>query len=135
MEPRGLRNNNPGNIRYNVRTEWQGEVRGTQKKDKEFCEFITVAYGYRALILTLQNYRRLHGLKTISQMIRRWAPEHENSTSSYVNFVAGYMRKEQTAIVNIDSKEDMCRMAAAISQMENGRQAVMVDVEAGWNLL
>ena len=47
MAARGLRNNNPGNIRLS-RTLWQGEIRPSQ--DRSFCQFRTMAYGYRALI-------------------------------------------------------------------------------------
>ena len=43
--PRGLRNNNPGNIR-NSSTVWVGEI--TPSKDKSFKQFKSMAYGYRA---------------------------------------------------------------------------------------
>ena len=52
MAARGLRNNNPGNIRLS-RTVWQGEIRPS--RDRSFCQFRTMAYGYRALIKLLQN--------------------------------------------------------------------------------
>lgn len=42
---RGLRNNNPLNIRRN-NTKWQG-LSATQT-DKSFFQFKTMAYGYRA---------------------------------------------------------------------------------------
>jgi len=58
MAARGLRNNNPGNIRLS-RTVWQGEIRPS--RDRSFCQFRTMAYGYRALIKLLQNYRRNNG--------------------------------------------------------------------------
>lgn len=67
---RGLRNNNPGNIRLSA-TLWQGEVRPSQ--DKSFCQFKNMAYGYRALIKLLQNYRRLYHCRTIADFIQRWA--------------------------------------------------------------
>ena len=69
--PRGLRNNNPGNIRVVKGQVWQGEITGSRKKDKSFCEFVTIAHGYRALIKLLQNYRRKNGLNTLRQMILR----------------------------------------------------------------
>ena len=61
MAARGLRNNNPGNIRLS-RTVWQGEIRPS--RDRSFCQFRTMAYGYRALIKLLQNYRRNNGCPT-----------------------------------------------------------------------
>lgn len=71
MSSRGLRNNNPGNIRLS-RTLWQGEVHPSQ--DRSFCQFKSMAYGYRALIKLLQNYRRLNGCRTVADFINRWAP-------------------------------------------------------------
>ena len=50
---RGLRNNNPLNIRRN-NTKWQG-LSATQT-DKSFFQFKTMAYGYRAAFKTLQTY-------------------------------------------------------------------------------
>lgn len=70
MEPRGLRNNNPGNIRT-TKDRWQG-LR-PQQTDPAFFQFTEMRYGYRALIITLQNYRHKHGCRTIADFIRRWA--------------------------------------------------------------
>ena len=50
--PRGLRNNNPGNIRI-TKDKWQG-LREKQE-DKSFFQFTEMKWGYRALIRTLQN--------------------------------------------------------------------------------
>ncbi|MBX9055585.1 structural protein P5, partial [Parabacteroides merdae] len=50
MTARGLRNNNPGNIRINGDL-FQGEVRPS--KDKSFKQFTTMAYGYRAMFKIL----------------------------------------------------------------------------------
>ena len=56
-QPRGLRNNNPGNIRNSDATDWQGEIPASKKQDNSFEEFEDMAHGYRALIKLLQNYR------------------------------------------------------------------------------
>lgn len=135
MAARGLRNNNPGNIRYDKKQIWQGEIRGSRKKDKAFCEFVSMAYGYRALLKTLINYRKLYGLKTISEMIARWAPPSENDTRRYAAFVASEMGTDAASPVDVDDGDEMCRMAAAISRFENGEPAVMADVRAGWKLM
>lgn len=130
--PRGLRNNNPGNIR-NSSTEWQGEI--SPSKDKSFKQFKSMAYGYRAVIKLLQNYRKLYNLKTIAELINRWAPPTENKTSAYITRVCKEMQVPSTYVPDINDKATMCAMAAAISQVENGVPAVMADVEMGWNLL
>ena len=69
-QPRGIRNCNPGNIRLSG-DKWKG-LRPRQT-DGEFCQFTDMAHGYRALIRLLQNYRKLHGCRTIADFIRRWA--------------------------------------------------------------
>lgn len=130
--PRGLRNNNPGNIRLS-KDNWQG-LREKQE-DGEFFQFTSMEWGYRALIRTLQNYRRLHGCKSISDFIRRWAPATENNTGVYVRRVCQDMQVPSEFVPDVTDKATMCSFAAAISFVENGVPAVMGDVEKGWDLL
>ncbi len=92
-------------------------------------------WGYRALIRTLQNYRRKYGCQTIADFIRRWAPPTENNTSGYITRVSKEMQVPTTHVPDVDDKGTMCAFAAAISRVENGCPAVMADVEAGWELL
>ena len=129
---RGLRNCNPGNIRI-TKDKWQG-LRANQE-DKSFFQFETMAYGYRALIRTLQNYRIKWGCQTIADFINRWAPPVENNTSGYISRVCREMQVPNSYIPDINDKATMCAFAAAISQVENGVPAVMADVEKGWELL
>lgn len=132
MKPRGLRNNNPGNIRI-TKDKWKG-LRPVQE-DKEFFQFSDMKWGYRALIRTLQNYRRRHGCQTIADFIRRWAPSTENNTSGYISRVCKEMQVPTTYVPDVEDKTTMCAFAAAISQVENGVPAVMSDVESGWEAL
>lgn len=132
MKPRGLRNNNPGNIRI-TKDKWKG-LRPVQE-DMEFFQFTEMKWGYRALIRTLQNYRRRHGCQTIADFIRRWAPEHENNTSGYISRVCKEMQVPTTYVPDVEDKTTMCAFAAAISQVENGIPAVMEDIVSGWGLL
>lgn len=132
MEPRGLRNCNPGNIRI-TKDKWQG-LR-PQQTDKSFFQFTEMKWGYRALIITLQNYHRRHGCRTIADYINRWAPPCENNTGGYIIRVCKEMEVPNSYVPNVDDKATMCAFAAAISQVENGVPAVMADIEAGWNLI
>ena len=66
--PRGLRNNNPGNIRRNSDV-FQGEI--NPSRDKEFKQFKNMAYGYRAMYKILSNYYNKYQLNTIRKMISR----------------------------------------------------------------
>lgn len=129
--PRGLRNNNPGNIRRNSDV-FQGEV--NPSRDKEFKQFKNMAYGYRAVFKILLNYYRIYRLTTIRKMIGRWAPENENNTSAYVSLVSKYAGIGPDDLISYD-REQMIRIVAGMSKVENGREAEMTDVIAGWNLL
>lgn len=135
MKPRGLRNNNPGNIRNSDATDWIGEVEPSKKKDDSFEEFETMAHGYRALIRLLQNYRRKHKCQTISDFINRWAPRSENDTTAYIRTVCREMQVPTTYVPDINDKHTMCAFASAISLVENGVKAVSEEVEEGWKML
>lgn len=130
--PRGFRNNNPGNIRIN-RDLFQGEIRPSQ--DKSFKQFETMAYGYRAIFRILRNYYNNYKLETICKMIGRWAPENENDTDSYIKAVSDYAGIPADDPININDREQMIWIVAGMSKVENGREAEMSDVIAGWNLL
>lgn len=129
---RGLRNNNPLNIKRNS-TEWKGlaEV----QNDKKFFTFVAPEWGYRAALRTLQNYNRAHGLTTIRQWITRWAPPCENDTEAYIRCVCQRTGIPETAEPRITNRLIMCNIVAAMSYMENGVPAVMADVFKGWDLL
>ena len=85
MIPRGIRNNNPLNIRRG--SQWQGLSR--TQSDPSFCQFETLEWGWRAAfyLLTKTYYARYH-LQTIREIISRWAPESENNTRAYIQNVS-----------------------------------------------
>lgn len=130
--PRGLRNNNPGNIRIN-NDLFQGEVRPS--KDKSFKEFETMPYGYRAMFKILSSYYKNYKLDTIRKMITRWAPPKENHTEKYIKAVSNYAGIPADDPININDREQMIRIVAGMSKVENGVEADMPDVITGWLLL
>ena len=130
--PRGIRNCNPGNIRLTT-DKWQG-LRPMQT-DKEFFQFTEMKWGYRALIRTLQNYRRIHGCYTITDFITRWAPNSENNTLAYIKSVCSQLGVPSVYVPDVDDRDTMCALAAAISKHENGVDANMKEVQDGWDLL
>lgn len=132
MTPRGIRNCNPGNIRV-TKDKWQG-LRSVQT-DKEFFQFTEMKWGYRALIRTLQNYRRIHGCYTITDFITRWAPSSENNTLAYIKSVCFQLGVPSVYVPDVDDRDTMCALAAAISKHENGVDANMKEVQDGWDLL
>ena len=130
--PRGIRNCNPGNIRLTT-DKWLG-LRPMQT-DKEFFQFTEMKWGYRALIRTLQNYRRVHGCYTITDFITRWAPVSENNTLTYIKSVCFQLDVPSVYVPDVDDRDTMCALAAAISKHENGVDANMKEVQDGWDLL
>ena len=130
--PRGLRNCNPGNIRT-TRDRWQG-LRPVQT-DPEFFQFETMAWGYRALMRTLQNYRLRHGCRTVADFIRRWAPPTENNTAAYIRTVGNDTGVTPDKEPDITDQWQMVQLAAVISHVENGEPADFAEVHKGWELL
>ena len=133
MTPRGLRNCNPLNIRKTNIRPWLGEVRPGQ--DAQFCQFQDMAHGYRAAMRILQNYQRLYGLRTLRQIISRWAPPSENDTHGYIDTVCHLTKWDSERALQLKQKEQMSPLVSAMSQVENGRKANLEEVEAGWMLL
>lgn len=88
--PRGVRNNNPGNI--DKGSPWQGLV--NNPKEERFCTFKDAAFGIRAIVMTLITYydkrkaRDGSKIDSIKEVIERWAPENENDTIAYSNQIA-----------------------------------------------
>lgn len=141
---RGMRNNNPGNIRR-TNIDWQGEdprdhngvVHGLPD-DQEFEVFTNPIWGVRALVRLLRTYVERYNLVTIPAIIQRWAPSHENPTNEYADFVI--KRTNWPPQIHIDPKdpayiEVMYDIAQAITLFENGGQTYPVEVwEEGMRL-
>jgi hypothetical protein len=129
--PRGLRNNNPGNIRKN-NIVYQGEV--VPSKDEAFKQFTTMAYGYRAMFVLLHTYQRKYGLNTIASIISRYAPAVENHTETYINAVAEASGVPETSHITTTNGDVMIPIVSAMSRVENGVPAELSEVEQGWKL-
>ena len=128
--PRGLRNNNPLNIRHS-RDRFQGEV--VPGSDRAFKQFTSMADGYRAAFVTLATYLA-RGRNTVEKIIRAWAPPTENNTEGYINHVVQRSGVGRNKALTADSGGDYRKIVAAMSHCENGVPANMADVEAGFRL-
>lgn len=118
MVARGIRNNNPGNIRHGE--HWQGLA--AVQSDKDFCVFDYPKYGIRALAIILKNYEKKYGLNTIQKIINRYAPPNENDTDSYIESVAGQLGVGIDDKIDINDKTTMLVLVKAIIRHENGEQ-------------
>lgn len=114
---RGIRNNNPGNIRHNKNNDWLGMA--SAQTDSAFVQFSEPRYGVRALARVLTSYER-SGLRTVAGLIGRWAPASENNTSAYVGAVASELHVAPDQALDVRSY--LPRLTAAIIKHENGVQ-------------
>ena len=129
MKPRGLRNNNPLNIRHNADV-FQGEIKG---KDKSFKTFETMPYGYRAAFVTLGTYLS-RGWNTIEKIVTKWAPPSENNTENYIKSVEKWSGVPRNKELTAADGADYILIVAAMSFVENGKNADISEVQAGFNL-
>lgn len=123
---RGVRNNNPGNIDFNPRNDWQGQT--GKEPNGRFAIFDSPENGIRALGKLLLNYRGKDGepgvgkagIDTVLEFIHRWAPPQENDTGAYVNAVSQAVGVGPIEPIDIKSSAVLTRMVAAIIKHENG---------------
>ena len=127
MTPRGLRNNNPLNIRHNAGV-FHGETKGT---DKSFKTFASMPYGYRAAFVTLATYLS-RGCNTIEKIISQWAPPGENNTQRYITNVVKWSGIPEDKILTATDGADYIMIVAAMSAVENGINADINQIKEGF---
>jgi len=116
--PRGIRNNNPGNIRLGG-VIWLGQkTEGTT--DNAFMEFITPLHGLRALMKLLLNYHYKHTLDTVDSIMNRYAPPYENDTRAYAAIVARHLKVATGQKIRL-TKPTLIGFAEAVVVHENGK--------------
>lgn len=128
---RGLSNCNPGNIRRS-KVRYRGEVHPS--KDAQFKQFISMPWGYRAMFVLLDTYRKRYGLDTLKGMISRYAPPSENHTWLYIDTVCQLTGHRPNDKIDTRKREVMVPIVMAMSRVENGAFAMRQDVETGWRL-
>ena len=115
---RGLRNNNPGNIRGADET-WQGQ---TGVDYGGMCVFESAHYGLRALAKILLVYHNRYGLSTVAGIISRWAPPNENNTVAYIADVCKDTSFDKDAWLRLGDASVLGALVRAIVHQENGQQ-------------
>lgn len=86
MKTRGIRNNNPFNIRKSS-SRWLGKIKGS---DNEFETFDSLEHGYRAGLILLANYYTKYKLHSYGAILRRFAPVKENNLKNYCKWIQQY---------------------------------------------
>lgn len=117
---RGLRNNNPLNIRYDAVNKWRGLVPDDARKDADFCEFTSMVLGVRAAFKLLLHYIRDLHLCTLEGIIFRWAPPSENVTAVYLSFVVRRSGVPKDRVLEADDFERLIRIVQAMALYESG---------------
>ena len=115
MDPIGIRNNNPGNIRTSG-LDWEGAV----GEEGGFVKFDGPIAGGKALIRNLMAYNTKYGLDTVEGIIGRWAPAAENNTRAYVDAVANGMGVGAKDPLDMRNPTVLAKLAGLISRHENG---------------
>lgn len=128
---RGLRNNNPGNIRLGS-FKYRGE-RATSS-DGAFRQFESIEWGYRAMFVLLHTYAVRYKCRTLRDMISRYAPPSENNTEAYIRRVAHTAHLSDGEPIDTLDEATMIGVVAAMSEVENGVSADFESVKGGWSL-
>lgn len=133
--PRGIRNNNPLNIRKG--SNWKGER--PNQTDPAFEEFVSMEYGIRAAFKLIINHITGFGgrrpkANTIQKLISVWAPSSENNTAAYIRQVCAAAGMQPHQIINPKSMSQMVAIAQAMAKVECGVQMDKSLFESAWLL-
>ena len=128
--PRGIRNNNPLNIRKG--NNWQGEV--CCSTDREFEQFVSMQMGVRAGFKILKNYMsgyggRVKALTNVHDIIHRWAPPSENNCKAYIDSVCRFSGLHEFERLRFTDRTKMLALVDGMIRVECG-QPVSLDIIA-----
>ena len=127
--PRGIRNNNPGNLRRS-KDPWQGLA--SEQTDPDFFQFVSSKWGIRALARTLIAYQDKDGRNTVNKIIDRWAPPTENNPTAYVQAVAAGVGVAADDEIDVHDYLVLRPLTLAIIRHENGQQPYTdAEIDAG----
>lgn len=128
--PRGIRNNNPLNIRKG--NNWKGEV--CSSTDSEFEQFVSMQWGIRAGFKILKNYMTGYGgrvkpITNIHDIIHRWAPPSENNSRAYIDSVCRFSGLHEFERLQFSDRNKMLALVDGMIRVECG-QPVSLDIIA-----
>lgn len=128
--PRGIRNNNPLNIRKG--NNWKGEV--ANSTDGAFEQFVSMQMGVRAGFRILKNYMTGYGgrvkeLTNIHDIIHRWAPPNENNCRAYIDSVCRFSGLHEFERLQFSDRNKMLALVDGMIRVECG-QAISLDIIA-----
>lgn len=130
QQPRGIRNNNPLNIR--IGNTWLGEV--PNPTDSEFEQFVSPVYGLRAAFCILRRYIRRYGRNTVRKIVHSWAPSSENNCDAYIKIVCQQSKLEPDETLLYEDAERMWKLVQGMALAEVGQRLDMDIIMKGYQL-
>lgn len=128
--PRGIRNNNPLNIR--IGNTWLGER--ANPTDDAFEEFVSMQYGIRAAFVILRRYIRRYHKNTVPAIISTWAPASENNTQRYIDTVCKLANLSPEQEIDFADAATMVRLVDAMAFVECGQHIDIKVIQEGYKL-
>lgn len=119
MTARGIRNNNPLNIRRSDSNPWRGLA--ARQTDRRFAQFTAREWGYRAAFCLMRTYMERRGANTLGKIVTRWAPPSDgNDTQAYIDFVSRTTGIAVDQPLRFADQEAMVGIVRSMAQMESG---------------
>lgn len=115
--PRGIRNNNPGNLNFSH----QPGALPEPGPHGRFAIFSTPYDGIQALQKQLILYYQRDNIRTISSLIAKWAPPVENDTIAYCHSVASSLHCTSDTLLAPFTPASLAALTNAIIHYENGQ--------------
>lgn len=123
-EPRGIRNNNPGNLNYIGQNGATLEEHATPR----FARFNSAFEGFAALGKQIKAYYNgtskaagYQKLQSVEGIISRFAPASENNTQAYINKLSKMLGVGRGDSLNIQDPQVLATLMNGITQIENGK--------------
>ena len=131
--PRGLRNNNPLNLRISA-SPWQGKI--TPNTDGAFEQFKTLELGIRAAMVNLRTLIRRDHIERLADIIYKWAPPTDhNNTEKYIERVVEISSMGRSDRILAANRNQICRLLWAMAQVECGCVIEYGRFEIAWSLI
>jgi hypothetical protein len=115
-QARGIRNNNPGNIKI-TNNAWKGKLPVSKNTDGTFEQFETPEHGIRALFIDLRSKLK-RGLNTVEKIIPVYAPATDNN--DVMSYIMSVVTESGLPANKVLSVVDLPAIIPAIIKHENG---------------
>ncbi|EEP1124208.1 hypothetical protein HAZ64_002234 [Salmonella enterica] len=115
--PRGIRNNNPGNLNY------AGQAGATMEGGEggRFAVFESMQHGVAALYKQLQLYFK-RGINTLSSIVKTYAPASDNNNvDAYISALTKATGKGDNEVLDSGDTATIARLMKGIVDHENGK--------------